>query len=334
MRVMTTRRGLLGAAAMGLSLPMLARAQGAAWPRRSVKLVIPFPPGGTTDLIGRLLAEKLSSRLGQTVVVENRSGAGGNIGAEAVAKAEPDGYTFLMASVGTAAINYAVYGTRMPFRPQDLAPVGLVTRVANVVLAANNSGITDIAGLLSRARAAPGNLNYGTAGIGSSTHACMELFQSLTKTQLQHVPYRGSGPMLTEVVAGRVQLGCDNIPTALNFIRDGQMRALAVTSAERSTVLPDVPTLREAGVAGFDATSWFGVQAPARTPEAVVARMGEAIDAIVREPEWNARMRDFAADPPRLTAEGGTTPAAFAAFIATEIARWAEVAQSSHMTVE
>jgi tripartite-type tricarboxylate transporter receptor subunit TctC len=281
-----------------------------------------------------LLAEKLSAKLGQTVVVENRSGAGGNIGAEAVSKAEPDGYTFLMASVGTAAINYAVYGARIPYKPQDLAPVGLVTRVANVVLAANSSGITDIAGLLSRAKAAPGNLNYGTAGIGSSTHACMELFQSLTKTQLQHVPYRGSGPMLTEVVAGRVQLGCDNIPTALNFIRDGQMRALAVTSTGRSSVLPDVPTLGEAGVSGFDATSWFGVQAPARVPEAVIARMGAAIDAIVREPEWNARMRDFAADPPRLTAEGGTTPAAFAAFIAAEIARWAEVAQASHITVE
>ncbi|MCG7362512.1 tripartite tricarboxylate transporter substrate binding protein [Roseomonas sp. ACRSG] len=331
MKVTMTRRLLLGAT-MGVSLPALA--QGPAWPRRSIKLVIPFPPGGTTDLIGRLLAERLSARLGQTVVVENRSGAGGNIGAEVVAKAEPDGYSFLMASVGTAAINYGVYGARMPYKPQDLAPVGLVTRVANVVLAANNSGIKDVAALLARAKAAPGNLNYGTAGIGSSTHACMELFQALTGTQLQHVPYRGSGPMLTEVVAGRVQLGCDNIPTALNFIRDGQMRALAVTSAGRSSVLPDVPTLREAGVSGFDATSWFGVQAPARTPEAVIAQMGGAIDAIVREPDWNARMRDFAADPPRLTAEGGTTPTAFAAFIAAEIARWAEVAQTSHMTVE
>jgi len=327
------RRSLLGAASLAM-LPGLARAQAKEWPQRTIRLIIPFPPGGTTDLMGRLLAERLSARLGQTVVAENRGGAGGNIGADAVAKAEPDGYTFLMASVGTAAINYAAYGPRMPYKPQDLVAVGLVTRVANVLLASNASKITDVAGLMAEAKRNPGKLNYGTSGIGGSPHACMELLKARTGIDLQHVPYRGSGPMLTELVAGRIELAMDNIPSALSFIRDGQIRALAVTSAARSSVLPDVPTLQEAGVKDFEATAWFGVQAPAATPKPIIEKMGAAIDAVVRDPEWLGRVRDFAAEPPRLTPEGGTTPEAFAAFIRDEIARWAEVARAGNIVVQ
>jgi len=326
-------RGLAGGGA-ALALARPAPAQEAGWPRRPVRLVIPFPPGGTTDLMGRMLAERLAARLGHPVVVENRAGAGGNIGADAVAKAEPDGYSFLMASIGTAAINYAVYGARMPYRPQDLAAVGLVVRVANVLLAAGNQPIADVAGMIAAARRAPGQLNYGSSGSGGSPHACMELLASRLGIRLQHVPYRGSGPMLTELVAGRIELGMDNIPSALTFVRGGQVRALAVTSRERTAALPEVPTLHEAGVAEFDAASWFGVQAPAATPAAIVARMGREIDAVVRDADWIARMRDFAAEPPRLTPEGGTSPEAFADFIRAETARWAEVARSSRITAE
>jgi tripartite-type tricarboxylate transporter receptor subunit TctC len=333
MAMTVTRRGLVAGSA-ALALPGLAMAQEGGWPRRSLRLVIPFPPGGTTDLIGRLLAERLAARLGQAVVVENRGGAGGNIGADAVAKSEPDGYTFLMASIGTASINYAAYGARMPYRPQDLAAVGLVIRVANVLLAAKDVPIRDAAGMIAAAKREPGRLNYGSSGSGGSPHACMELLAAREGIRLQHVPYRGSGPMLTELVAGRIELGMDNIPSALGFIRNGQIRALAVTSRERSAVLPEVPTLHEAGIADFDAVSWFGVQAPAAVPAPVIARMGREIDAVVRDPAWVAKMREFAAEPPRLTPEGGTTPEAFAAFIREEIARWAEVARVSGMAVE
>jgi tripartite-type tricarboxylate transporter receptor subunit TctC len=327
------RRTLLAAGSLLPAGPAIAAQQG-AWPQRSLRLVIPFPPGGTTDLMGRFLAERLSARLGQPVVVENRSGAGGNIGADAVAKAEPDGYSFLMASIGTAAINYAAYGARMPYRPQDLASVGLVTRVANVLLAAKTTPIADTAALIAAAKREPGRLNYGTSGAGGSPHACMELLATRAGIRLQHVPYRGSGPMLTELIGGRIELGMDNMPSAIGFIRDGQIRPLAVTSRERSPVLPETPTLHEAGLTDFDAVSWFGVQAPAATPRPVILRMGQEIDAVVRDPAWMARMRDFAAELPRLTPDGGTTPEAFADFIQQEIARWAEVARVSGMSVE
>jgi tripartite-type tricarboxylate transporter receptor subunit TctC len=328
------RRRLLRGAALLPGLAMPALAQPAAWPRRTLRMIIPFPPGGTTDLMGRLLAERLAQRLGQAVVAENRAGAGGNIGADAVAKAEADGHTILMASVGTAAINYAAYGSRMPYRPADLAAVGLVTRVANVLFASNEVPIGSFAELLEAARKSPGQFNYGSSGIGGSPHACMELVKVRTGLEVQHVPFRGSGPMLTEVVAGRVQLGMDNLPSALPFLRDGRLRPLAVTSRGRTPLLPQVPTLAEAGIENFDATAWFGIQAPAATPAAVVARLGQEIDAIVRQADWQTRLADFAAEPPRLTPEGGTTPDSFAAFIRDEISRWAEVAKAGNITVQ
>lgn len=330
MRAWSRRQALALPGAL-LAAPALAQGN---WPTRPVRMVIPFPPGGTTDLMARLLAERLSQRLGQPVVTENRAGAGGNIGADAVAKAEPDGYTILMASIGTAAINYAAYGPNMPYKPEQLAAVALVTRVPNVVLASTESGLTDFPALVAMAKREPGKLNYGTSGIGGSPHACMELLKVRAGIDLTHVPYRGSGPMLTELVAGRIQTAMDNIPSALNFIREGRIKALAVTSRQRVPTLPDVPTLIEAGIADFDATAWFGLQAPAATPAPILAKLGGAVDAIVRTPEWQERVSGFAADLPRLTPEGGTTPAAFADFIRAEIVRWAEVAKAANITVQ
>lgn len=320
-----TRRALL---ALPLAAPALAQSG------RPLRLIVPFTPAGTTDLVARLAGERLAPLLGTQVVVENRPGAGGNLGAEHVARSEPDGLTLLLTTIGTGAINFSVFGDRMPYKPEDLAAVGLLTRVPNVLLAANTLPAADIAAVIAASKATAGGLTYGSAGVATSPHICMELFAQRTGAVLTHVPFRGSGPMLTELVAGRVELGMDNIPSALPFIRDGRMRALATTGAQRSNVLPETPTLHEAGVTDFEATAWFGLLAPAATPAAVVARLGVATDVVARDPAVRARLAELGADPPGLTPDGGTTPAAFAAFMAAERTRWAAVVQRSGARVE
>ena len=329
-----TRRGLVAA---GLAAPALsgavARAQ-ESWPSRPVRLVIPFTPAGTTDLVGRLAAELLGPRLGQQIVVENRPGAGGNVAGEHVARSEPDGHTLLLTTIGTGAINFAVYGERRPYKPGDLAAVGLLVRVPNVLLVANALPVRTVAELVALSKQRPGGLNYGTAGIGTSPHVCGELFKMMTGAQMTHVPYRGSAPMLTELIAGRVDAGMDNIPSALGFIRDGKIRAIATTGAQRSAVLPEVPTLDEAGVKGFEATAWFGVLAPAATPRPIVARLGREVDAVAKDPAFRRRMEELGADLPRLTPDGGTTPEAFEAFLRVEREKWADVARRSGAKVD
>jgi len=315
-----------------LFAPALARAQ--AWaPTRPLRLVIPFPPGGTTDLIGRMVAERLSPRLGQPVIVENRPGAGGNIAGEFVARAEPDGQTLFFTSIGTGAINYAVYGARMPWRPEEMAAVGLVTRMPNVLMVANRMPVRTMAQFLDFARGRQGEITYGTAGIGSSPHVCMELLGQLTGIRFVHVPFRGSGPMLTELMAERVDCGMDNIPSALPFIRDNRLRALGMSGAARSPVVPDVPVVGET-IPGFEATAWFGVQTGARVPRPVIERLGVEVDQIARDPAFRARLAEFGAEGPGLTPEGGTTPAAFEAFIAAEIRKWDAVVRKAQVRVE
>jgi tripartite-type tricarboxylate transporter receptor subunit TctC len=327
-----TRRAALGAA---LSVPALgaARAQ-PAWPARTIRFIVPFPPAGTTDIAGRIAAEMLSQRLGQQVIVENRAGATGNIGAEAIARAEPDGYNFLVCTISTAAINYSLWGARMAVKPEDLAAVGLLIKVPNVVFVPAASPVKSIAELVAAAKAAPGKLNYGSAGSGGSPHMCMEYFKMQTGIDIVHVPFRGAGPMLVEAVAGRLEAGCDNMPSCIGHVRDGRLRALAVTSAQRATALPDVPTLAEAGIRDFEATAWFGVQAPARTPKPIIDRVGAEIDAITRDAGYRARIAELGGAPPGLTPAGGTTPAAFEAFITAEIRRWAEVVKASGAKVD
>ena len=323
------RRAVLAAA--GVLAPAVLRAQGAWSPSRPLRLVIPFPPGGTTDMVGRMVAERLAPRLGQPVVVENRPGAGGNLAGETVARAEPDGTTLFFTSIGTGAINYAVYGARMPWKPEDMAAVGLVTRMPNVLMVANRMPMTTMAQFLDFARSRQGEITYGTAGIGSSPHVCMELLSQITGIQLVHVPFRGSGPMLTELMAERVDCGMDNIPSALPFIRDNQIRALGMSGASRAAVLPSVPVIGET-IPGFEATAWFGVQTSARAPRAAIERIGAEIDAIVRNPAFRARLAEFGADGPGLTPDGGSSPAAFEAFLAAEIRKWAEVAAKANLT--
>jgi tripartite-type tricarboxylate transporter receptor subunit TctC len=328
-----SRRAALGGAAAILAASRRARAQD-AWPSRPIRLVIPFTPAGTTDLVGRLAAERLSARLSQQVVVENRPGAGGNVGAESVARAEADGHTLLLTTIGTGAINFAVYGDKMPYKPADLAAVGLLVKVPNVLMVSNDLPARNVAELVALTKSRQGGLNYGSAGIGSSPHVCTELFNILSGARMTHVPYRGSAPMLTELMAGRVEVGMDNIPSSLAFIKEGKLRAVATTGAVRSAVLPDVPTLDEAGIKGFEATAWFGILAPAATPRAIVERLGRETSAAARDPAFRSRIEPLGGDLPGLTPDGGTTPAAFDAFLAAERRKWQEVAQRSGAKVE
>ena len=334
------RRSLLAAPALlpgsllpASLLPGLARAQ-AAWPSRPIRLICGFPPAGTTDIAARLIAERLAPRLGQPVAVENRPGATGNIAAEQVARAEPDGHTLHATNVGTGSINYTLFGPRMPVRPEDFTELGMLMRVPNVIFVHPAVPARSLAEFTALAQARPGALNYGSAGSGGSPHMTMELFRFRAGISLSHVPFRGAGPMLVEAVAGRLQAGCDNIPSCIGHVRDGRLRALAVTGAQRSPALPEVPTVAESALPGFEATSWFGVQAPARLPPPIVARLGEAIDAGTKDPAYRARLTELGADPPGLTPDGGTTPQAFSAFVRAEIAKWAEVVRVSGATVD
>jgi tripartite-type tricarboxylate transporter receptor subunit TctC len=329
---MTTRRTALAAAAGLLAAPAV-RAQ-SEYPNRTIRLIVPFTPAGTTDIAARILAQALGARLGQQVVVENRPGAGGNVGSDAVVKAEPDGYTLLMCTVSSSGINYSLYGARMPYKPEDLAGVGLLLRVPNAIFVTNALPVRTLKELVDYAKARPGQLNNGSSGLGTSLHLTGELLKTVAGIDMVHVSYRGSGPMLQEVIAGRIEVAVDNLPSVIGHIRDGRLRALAVTSEVRSPALPEVPTTAEAGFPDVLATAWFGVQAPARTPRPIVDKLGLAIDAVAKEPEVRARLVELGGMAPGLTPDGGTSPAAFEAFVRAEITKWGEVVRKSGATVE
>lgn len=322
-----------GSATPGSATPGSA-APAANWPTRPVRFIVPFTPAGTTDIAARVIAPRLQERLGQPFPIENRAGAGGNIGSDAVAKAEPDGYTILMQTVSSGAINYALYGSEMGYKPQDLASVGLVIKVPNVIFVTPALPVKTLAELVALAKREPGKLNIGSSGAGTSLHMTGELLKLEAGINLTHVPFRGAGPMLAEIMSGRIEVGVDNLPSAIGHIRDGRLRPLAVTTPVRSEALPDVPTTAEAGFPGVEATGWFGVQAPARTPRPIVEKLGAAIDAIIAEPETWARLADLGGMKPGLTPNGGTSPAAFEAFVAAEVTKWGEVVRRSGARVE
>ena len=325
------RRTLLAAAA---SLPAAGAWAQAAWPSRTIRLVVGFTPAGTTDIVSRIISQPLTQRLGQQVVVENRPGAGGNLGADVVAKADPDGYTLLMQTISSGAINYGLYRQRMPYKPEDLAPVGLVVKVPNVIFVHPSVPARTLRELVAYAKQRPGQLNLGSSGSGTSLHMTGELLKLEAGIDMTHVPFRGSGPMLAEVISGRIHVAVDNLPSAIGHIRDGRLRALAITTTTRSPALPDCPTTAEEGLPGVEATAWFGVQAPARTPQPIIDRLAREIDAIVKEPETQAKLAELGGMPPGLTPDGGSTPAAFDAFIKSEIAKWAQVVQRSGATID
>ncbi|MBV1795585.1 tripartite tricarboxylate transporter substrate binding protein [Siccirubricoccus sp. G192] len=320
------RRAVLGALPL-LAAPSLLRAQ-AAWPNRPIRLVVPFQAGGATDVTGRVIAERLGQSLGQPVVVDNRAGAGGNIGADAVAKSDPDGYTLLMATIGTASINQFLY-KQMPFDPQkDLASIAQVNQVANGIIVNPNTAANTLAELIALAKKDPGGMNYGTPGNGTSGHLCAELLKSRAGIDIQHVPYRGTGGVLPELLAGRLELAVDNLPAYLPHLRSGALRLLAVTSKDRWFTVPETPTVAEAGLPGFEAVAWFGLQAPARTPQPVIDKLAATTLAAIAEPEVQAKLREVGSEPRPLG------PAEFSRYIAEENAKWSEVVRISGAKLE
>ncbi|SDD72555.1 Bug family tripartite tricarboxylate transporter substrate binding protein [Belnapia rosea] len=334
--MIVTRRAMLAGGAGLVATPALiphARAQD-TWPSRTIRLVVPFTPAGTTDIAARILAERLTQRLGQNVIVENRPGAGGNVGSDAVVKSDPDGYTLLMCTISSGAINYSLYGAKMPYKPDALAAAGLMLQVPNAIFVTNALPVRTLKELVDYVKARPGQLNNGSSGIGTSLHLTGELLKSVAGIQMQHVPFRGAGPMLQEVIAGRIEVAVDNLPSVIGHLREGRLRPLAVTTPTRSPALPDVPTTAEAGFPDVQATAWFGVQAPAQTPKPIIDRLGAEINAVVKEPETRAKIVDLGGLAPGLTPDGGTSPATFEKFIQAEIAKWAEVVRKSGATAE
>jgi tripartite-type tricarboxylate transporter receptor subunit TctC len=303
-------------------------AQSGDYPSRPIRLVVPFPAGGTTDILARAVGHKLTEAWGQSVVVDNRPGAGGNIGSELVAKAAPDGYTLLMGTVGTHAINASLYA-KMPYdNIKDFAPVILVAGVPNVLVVNPAVPVHSVQELIGYAKANPGKLNFASSGSGTSIHLSGELFKTLTGVQMSHVPYKGSAPALQDLVGGQVQLMFDNLPSALALIKSGKLRALAVTSTTRAAAIPDVPTVIESGVAGFEASSWFGVLAPAGTPSPIIAKLNAEIDKWLSSSDAKEKLVGQGAN-----AAGGS-PDDFSKHIAAETAKWAKVVKASGAQVD
>jgi tripartite-type tricarboxylate transporter receptor subunit TctC len=304
------RRAAIAAAASLLAAPAFAQAE--AWPSRPVRIVVPFPPGGLVDVLARTVAQALAARFGQPFVVENRAGAGGNIGADVVAKAAPDGYTLLAGSLGPLAVNQHIFAA-MPYDTDTaFAPVVLLATTPKVLCCANARPWRDLAALLAEAGARPGQLSAGSAGAGSSLHLALELFKEATGASIQHVPYRGAAPAVTDLVAGNIDLVIDNVPNILSQIRAGSVRPLATPSERRLAQLPEVPTMAEAGVAGFVFGTAFGMAAPAGTPAEVVRRLAAAVTEALRDPTVGGRLAEQG------TVLGGGTPEDFARVIARE----------------
>ena len=329
-----TRRAALSALAAFSALPVLAQAQ-AAWPSKPVRIVVPFAAGGTTDILARALAPELQKAFGQPFVVDNKPGAGGNNGAAEVAKAPGDGHTMLMGTVGTHAINPALY-PKMPYdHVKDFVPVTLVAGVPNVLVinpdSATKYGVSDVASFVKALKANPGKLNMASSGNGTSIHLAGELFKSMTGTFMLHIPYRGSGPALIDLMSGNMDVMFDNLPSAMPHIKSGRLKALAVTSSVRSAALPDVPTVAEAGgelLKGYEASSWFGLLAPAGTPADVVARVQQETAKAMATPALKERLLAQGAIP------SGMTPAEFVKFIDAETRKWAGVVKASGAKVD
>ena len=328
--VKRSRVRLLGAAAamaLGATItttPALA-ADATNWPTQPVKLIVPFAPGGTSDVLAREIAARLQVALKQTVVVDNKAGAGGVLGADSVAKAAPDGYTVLLGTIATHAINPALM-PKMPYKAdRDFAPVILLGKISNVLLIGPGAQARTVKDIVAAAKAKPGDITFASAGQGTSQHLSGEVFRLMTGADLTHVPYKGSAPAIQDVMGGQVPMSFETVTVALPQIKAGKVKAVAVTSAKRSAQLPDVPTLAESGVPGFDVSSWQALYLPAGTPLAIVAKLNAEVQKIVAQPEVKAKMESLGLE------YAPNSPAQFTEFQKAEQARWAKVIKDGNV---
>jgi tripartite-type tricarboxylate transporter receptor subunit TctC len=305
-------------------LALCAPATAQNYPDRVVRIINPFPPGGSVDITARLLAQKLSENTGQQFIVENRGGAGGNTGAETVAKSEPDGYTLLFTAPGPIVVNQTLYTKGLPFDPaKDFVPVAIFAFTPIVLMVNPNIPAKNVQELIAYAKANPGKVNFGSAGMGSTPHLSGELFKTMTKTEITHVPYRGTGPAMNDLIGGHIQMFFDLLPGSLPQISTGKVRAIANAGAKRPAALPDLPTVAEQGLPGFDSSSWVVLVAPAKTPAPVLAKLRAEVAKAIASPDVAGRIRELGSEP------GTTDEAQVRAFLDGETKKWAEVIRVS-----
>ncbi len=322
--MITTRRTLLALAAVTLSSSALAQ----AWPSKPIRVLVPFPPGGGTDIIAREVTQQVTKATSWTFVIENKPGAGGNLGIDAAAKSPADGYTLVLGQTSNLAINPTLYG-KLPYDPQkDLAPIALVANAPLVIVTAAGSPYKSIGDAVNAAKAKPGALNIASPGNGTVSHLTSEQFQKVAGIKTQHVPYKGANQALTDVISGNVEFYVSTVPSVIQQIRNGKLRALAVTSAKRVDDLPQTPTVGEAGYKGFDAVTWFGFLAPANTPKDVIAKLNTEFNKALQQPDLRKKLGDEGADPT------GSTPEQFAALIRDEIPRWGKIVKESGVKID
>ncbi len=316
--------GLIGPL-VALAVPAAAAA---AYPEHQITIIVPFPAGGTTDIMARIVGKELGTRMHQSVVIENRPGAGGNIGTAMVAKAAPDGYTLVMGTVGTHAINMSLYKSTGYDNVKDFAPISRVANVPNVMVVNAAAPYKDVKSVIAYAKAHPGELTFASSGNGTSIHLAGELFKTMTGVDIRHIPFKGSAPAITALLGQHVDLMFDNLPSSFSQIKAGKLRALAVTSSLRSTTLPDVPTLAETALPGFEATSWFALFAPAGTPPAIVKALNDQMLAMLADPAVKAQLDEQGAVP------HPESPEQLGAFMKAETAKWAKTVKESGATVD
>ncbi|MEN9627585.1 MAG: hypothetical protein RJA10_812 [Pseudomonadota bacterium] len=319
-----TRRLALALAALTFSGTALAQ----AWPAKPIRIVVPFPPGGGTDIIARETSQKVAAATGWTFVIDNKPGAGGNLGVDAAAKSPADGYTIVIGQTSNLAVNPTLYA-KMPYDSQkDLAPIVLLANAPLVMVTGANSPFKTLADAVNAAKAKPGGLNFASPGNGTVAHLTSEMLQKAANIKTQHVPYKGAAQALTDVISGTVELYMSSVPTLIGQIRNGKLRPLAVSSAKRVDDLPNVPTINESGYQGFDAVTWFGLLAPAGTPREAISRLNAEFNKALLNPELRKKLGDEGADP------AGGTPEQFAALIRDEIPRWGKVVKESGAKVD
>lgn len=326
-RTLSRRKSFLSAVVLLIAPAICLSAAAAGYPDKSIRLVVPYTPGGATDSVARIVAQRLTQKLGQTVIVENKPGAGGNIGTQVVATADPDGYTLLFATTANA-INESLY-KKMPFDFQrDFEPIAQLVELPNVLITNNDVPIASVQQLIANAKEAPEKYSYASAGTGTSTHLAAELFKAMAGVQIQHIPYKGSSPAMTDLRGGRVQFMFDNIPSALPQVKAGAVKALAVTGLKPNPQLPDIPTVADSGVPGFQAVAWHGLAAPAKTPPAIVNQLSTAVAEVLSQPETISQIGNIGA------VAIGSSPEEFKQHIAKEIDKWSKVVKESGASVD